>query len=302
MGFYRQANDWTCGPFALKHALVAIGYLTSEQAIARVAHPHWWAGTDEVKLARAARHFGCELPLVRHTDARRAHDALARFTSNQVPVPLCVDGWDHWITVVRHEHGRFVLLDSREEPVIQVLEWPTLRSRWEYLEYEDDPDNPTSLYDMHPVKPLSRVIVRANFSVERARHLRRPENAVLARHWNAYLEDLLQICRPRSGRSSNVLSVAEFLRRHQDMLISRVVYWHGDVERDHVIRVLQNFRFVAETYGLIIPAARMRRAIIDLAILLAFWAVASRGIGAMYGAGKPRSRRQARRGRTSGDG
>jgi hypothetical protein len=37
MGFYRQPYDWTCAPFALKHALVALGRLANEQAIANLA-------------------------------------------------------------------------------------------------------------------------------------------------------------------------------------------------------------------------------------------------------------------------
>ena len=285
MGFYRQPNEWSCGPFALKHALVAIGQPADENAISRVAHPHWWSGTNEAKLARAARHFGCDLPLVRRTNAERARIALVRHEGNHLPAILCVDEWDHWITVVRHQRERFVILDSRHEPVLQVMEWPRLRNRWQYLEYRNDDEQPTPLYDMHPVKPRFRVPVKAMFSVKRARFLRRPENAGLAKHWDAYLEDLMQICKPRSGRTNNALSMGEFLRRHQDILVSRVVYWHGHIHRSGVVRVLRNFRFVAETYGLVIPETGTRRALVDLAILLAFWAVASGGVGTMYGSG-----------------
>lgn len=295
MGFYRQPNDWTCGPFALKHALVAIGQLADEQAIAKVAHPHWWAGTNEVKLARAARHFDCDLPLVRRTDEERARSTLVRYVDSHLPVLLCVDEWDHWITVVRHEQRRFVVLDSRHEPVLQVVEWRRLRERWEYLDYEED-DDPTPLYDMHPVKPRFRAPVKAHFSVERAKFLRRPENAVLAKNWDAYLEDLLQICKPRSSRSNNVLSMGEFLRRHQDLLVSRVLYWHGHVDRDKVFRVLRNVRFVAETYGLIIPTSGARRALVDLSILLAFWAASNHGVGAMYSSPEPARQRRRRSG------
>jgi hypothetical protein len=280
MGLYKQPNDWTCGPFALKHALVTIGQLADEQSIAGVAHPHWWAGTNEVKLARAARHFDCDLPLVRRTDAERARDTLVRYVSQELPVLMCVDQWDHWITVVRHEGDRFVLLDSRREPVVQVMDWPRLRHRWQYIDEQEDGDRP--LFDLHPIKPRFRVQVRAQFSVQRAQFLRRPENAALARHWDAYLGDLLQICQPR-GRKSRTLSLAEFLRRHQSLLVSRVMYWHGHLERGPVLRVLRNLRFVAETYGLVVPESSARQALVDLAMLLALWAAASAGVDAMYG-------------------
>jgi len=289
LGLYRQPNDWTCGPFALKHALVTLGRLADENAIAQVAHPHWWAGTDEVKLARAARHFDCDLPFLRRHDAERAFGTLVRYVDQNLPVILCVDEWGHWVTVVRHQDERFVVIDSKDEPVLQVLTWRELNARWAYTEYEEyDEVNDVypTYYDLHPVKPRYRVPVKAQFSVERAQHLRRPENADLAVHWDEYLADLMEICRPRRYRGSSALSMGEFLRRNQDLLVSRVRYWHGELDRQSVVRVLRNFRFVAETYGLVIPAKGSRRALVDMTILLSLWAAAKGGVGSMYGTGE----------------
>ena len=66
--------------------------------------------------------------------------------------------------------------------------------------------------------------------------------------------------------------------------MTRVVYWHGDVNRDEVVRVLRDLRFVSETYGLVIPASMSRRALADLAILISLWACADRGVNGMFGA------------------
>ena len=296
MGLYRQPNDWTCGPFALKHALVALGRLADEDSIADIANPNWWAGTNELQLARAAHRFDCDLPLVRRRDPERAFGTLERYVDQHVPVLLCVDDWGHWVTVVRHEDDRYVVLDSNTEPVVRVITRSRLHTRWRYLDYEDDEDDPPTLYDLHPVKARFRVPVKAQFSVERAQFLRRPENANLARYWDEYLGDLMEICAPKSTRS-DALSMAEFLRRHQDLLVSRVIYWHGDVEREAVLRVLRNFRFVAETYGLVIPASGTRRAIVDMAMLLTLWAAATGGVGSLYGSDDPinGARRRPRR-------
>jgi hypothetical protein len=290
LGFYPQPNDWTCGPFALKHALVALGRLADEDQIAGIAHPHWWSGTDEVSLAKAARQFDCELPTIRRRDPELARGALVRYLRERIPVLLCVDDWGHWITVVRHEAARFIVLDSREDQVLDVVDWPRLRSRWRYLDWDYDAEDPPALYDLHPVKPRFRVPVSAQFSVQRAQFLRRPENRSLALHWDEYLEDLLEICAPPSTRLSGSLTMGEFLRRHQDMLLSRVTYWHGDIERDGVARVLRNFRFVAETYGLIIPASATRQALTDLAILVAFWVTSVSGVEDMYGSSEEQRR------------
>jgi hypothetical protein len=80
--------------------------------------------------------------------------------------------------------------------------------------------------------------------------------------------------------------MGEFLRRHQELLVSRIMYWHGDIEREAILRVLRNFRFVSETYDLVIPASSTRRAVADLAILVTMWVVALRGLDEMYGLGR----------------
>ena len=202
---------------------------------------------------------------------------------------LCVDEWGHWVTVVRREGERFVIIDSKTEPVLNVVTWNHLRNRWGYAEWEDydeDEDECPVYFDLHPVKPRYRTPIKAHFSVERAQHLRRPENADLAQHWDEYLGDLMEICRPRRFRGTSALSMGEFLRRHQDMLVSRIRFWHGHIERSAIERVLKNFRFVAETYGLVIPARGARQALVDMTVLLSMWAAAAHGVGAMYGDGE----------------
>ena len=220
--------------------------------------------------------------MVRRRNESSAQTTLTRYLTTGYPVLLCVDGWGHWVTAVGHEGGRYVLIDSKKEPVLQVLSWAQLRRRWQYIEY-DDWDEPHEFFDLHPVKPRFRVSANARFSLERAQFLRRPENADLAEHWDSYLGDLLEICRPRSRRSSQQLSMGEFLGRHQELLVSRIRYWHGGLERAHVHRLLRNFRFVAETYGLVIPAVGTSQALVDISMLLGMWAAARCGVGDMYG-------------------
>jgi hypothetical protein len=251
--------------------------------IAATARTHWWSGTNEIQLARAAREFECDLVLERRSDAEDARKVLVKHLREQTPVLLCVDEWSHWITVVRAEDRRFVVVDSNDDPLLSVRTWPQLRNWWRYHDTEYATDKPPTLYDMMAVSPRFRTTVKADFSVERVKFLRRPENRRLAHHWNEYLEDLLEICRPPTHRIAQPLSMGEFLRRHQELLLTRVVYWHGDVSREECARVLRDLRFVSETYGLVIPASMARRATADLAILVSLWACADRGVESMFG-------------------
>jgi hypothetical protein len=286
MGFYPQPNDYVCGPFALKHALVTLGRLVDEDKIATIARTHWWSGTDEIKLARAARAFDCDLPILRTRDGVRARRMLLDHLRRRIPVLLCVDDWSHWITAVRYEGARFVVIDSNLDPVLNLLSWAQLDRRWAYLDREYDESDPPTIYDLHPVRPRFRVTVKADLSIARLRYLRRPENRLLSLHWNEYLEDLLEICRPRSALQENPLSMGEFLRRNQELILSRVTYWHGDIDRERVAKLLGNFRFVAETYGLVIPKNLTRRAVADMAILVTMAVIAMRGIDDLYGFGR----------------
>ncbi|CAN5849298.1 hypothetical protein BH11MYX3_BH11MYX3_07860 [soil metagenome] len=300
-GFYPQPNEWTCGPFALKHALLALGRMVDVSQISTTAKTHWWSGTNEIQLARAARAFECDLVLERRSDAEQARKVLVKHLREQTPVLLCVEEWSHWITVLRSEDSRFVVVDSQDEPLLSVRTWPQLRNCWRYRDVDYAKDNPPILYDMMAVTPRFKTTVKADFSVDRVKFLRRPENRRLAHHWNEYLEDLLEICRPPTHRIAEPLSMGEFLRRHQELIVTRVVYWHGDVNRDEVAKILRDLRFVSETYGLVIPASMSRRALNDLAILISLWACADRGVNSMFGApgSEPRAvskpRKRARR-------
>ena len=283
-GFYPQPNEWTCGPFALKHALLALGRMVDVSQISTTAKTHWWSGTNEIQLARAARAFECDLVLERRSDAEQARKVLVKHLREQTPVLLCVEEWSHWITVLRSEDRRFVVVDSQDEPLLSVRTWPQLRNWWRYHDVDYVKDNPPVLYDLMAVTPRFKTTVKGDFSVDRVKFLRRPENRRLAHHWNEYLEDLLEICKPPTHRIAEPLSMGEFLRRHQELIVTRVVYWHGDVHRDEVFRVLRDLRFVSETYGLVIPASMSRRALSDLAILISLWACADRGVNGMFGA------------------
>lgn len=283
MGFYPQPKDYLCGPFALKHALATLGRSVDEDRLALLAKTNWWSGTDEIKLARAARALDCDLPILRTRDSQKAKRMLIDHLKRRIPVLLCVDDWGHWITAVRYEGQRFVVIDSNLDPVLNVLSWAQLDKRWRYLDTDYDDLDPPAIYDLLPIRPKFRVQVKADLSIARLRYLRRPENRLLALHWNEYLEDLLEICSPRSALQENPLSMGEFLRRNQDLILGRVTYWHGDVDRERVAKILGNFRFVAETYGLVIPKNQSRRALTDIAILVTMVVCSTRGIGELYG-------------------
>ena len=286
MGLYPQPNKWQCGPFALKHALIMLGKIVNEREVSRIAGTHWWAGTDEIKLSRAAKAYDCEMKIIRRKNSLRAKRELLLALKKGSPALLCVDQWNHWITVVGAERDKFILIDSREAPVVCIDTWRALRRRWAYREIDkDDPTQTQTLFDLHPVIPRFRARRTAHFSLKRARYLRRPENRAFATHWDEYFTDLSHICTPRTPRSENVFPMGELLRRHGAMIRSQIAFWHGTVKPEQVGRILHNLKFVADTYDLVVRKEDEKRAVAAITANLAFWAASKFGVGEVYGNG-----------------
>ncbi len=288
MGIYKQPNKWECGPFALKHGLLMHGILAPEWAISKAAGTTWH-GTDEKRLAKAARRYGCDLLMIRKMDPDRARRELVGYLRRGIPCLICIDHWDHWVTVVKEEKGHFILLDSNAPAVLVIASWTRLKQMWVYDEPDEfDEEMVYSHYDLHPLIPRGRVRTRAKFSLERARFLRRISNREFAQLWDVYVDDLLAICRPRTPRSTRSISLGEFLRRHQSMILEQLDYWHGEVNPTAARRVLDRMHFVADTYGLVIPRENEKQAIATIGIILGLWAASEYGVDPVY---KPDTKR-----------
>ncbi len=187
------------------------------------------------------------------------------------------------MTVVKEEKGQFILLDSQDPAVLVIASWPTLKKLWVYHEPDEyDEEMVHTIYDLHPVIPRGRVRTRAKFSLERARYLRRKSNRQFAQLWDVYVEDLLAICRPRTPLSENVISLGEFLRRHEEMIVDQLDFWHGDLKPRAAEKVLEQMHLVADTYGLVIPGDAEKRAIAAVGIILGLWAAAEYGVQPVY--------------------
>jgi hypothetical protein len=283
VGFYPQPNDWQCGPFALKHALIMLGRIVDEKRVSRIAGTHWWAGTDEIKLNRAARSYDSQLKLIRRKDPLRARRELLLSLKKGYPCLLCVDRWNHWITVVGAERGKLIYIDSRKAPVVCVATWRELKRRWGYRERdEDDPKHIQTLFDLHPVIPKFRVRTKARFSLKHARYLRRHENRSFASQWDEYFNDLSAICSPRTPQSEKVFPLGELLRRHGTMIKSQIAFWHGAVAKRQISKILTNMQFIADTYDFVVHRDQEKRAIVGITANLTLWAASRFGVGKVY--------------------
>jgi hypothetical protein len=268
-----------------------LGILADENRISEIAGTRWWAGTDEFQLAKAAHKFNCDLKFIRRFDPETARLELVSYLRKGIPVLLCVNEWSHWVTAVKEEKGKFVLLDSEKKSVLSILSWRDLRKTWVHHEPDDrDKTAVQTILDFHPVIPRFRVRTKARFSVARAHHLLKPANRGFSRLWNEYLGDLLNLCRPRTPQRQHFISLGEFLRRHEEMIVDQVDLWHGWIDRSQAKRILNHLHFVADTYGLVFPSEDEKRGIAGITALLSLWAAGEYGIHRVYQPAKKKRR------------
>lgn len=243
MGFIPQPNTWQCGPFALRHALLALGIVADERAVTRVSGATE-EGADERDLGRAAARFGCALGSERLHDAGSARRALAEQLRVPHPVLLCVDGWEHWLTVVGMERDLVVVLDSRTPVVWQLIPWQILVPRIAYAAGRG-----RRWYDLHPLVPTAARTWPARFSIARAEELRAPDGRDLSRSWGHHLAELTPLSLVPGLQAEWTTSVGDLLRGHSTALLEALPT-RGALAAH---RRLTHAAFVADTHGLEIP-------------------------------------------------
>ena len=278
MSFYPQPYKYQCGPFALKYALVMLGRFENEREIGKRAGSTWWYGTDEIGLAKAAKSFNCKMKYFRRETPDEAIKILKDQLKKGLPCILSVDNWEHWFTVINEQQNKFIVVDSGLDKVIIILTANQLKKRWKYT----DEDTGEISYDGYSLVPSYKPNSKAKFTLEKVRYVMRDRNKDLANKWDTYFNDLINICRPRTPNSRKTISFAEFLRRHEKMLVEQVANWHGTPTYPELKKILKNMRFVAEVYDLVIYNDDQKKALIELTSILMMYACGKYGMDPIY--------------------
>ena len=278
MSFYPQPNSYQCGPFALKYALVMLGIFKDEDQIGIIAGSTWWGGTDEIGLERAAKKYNCKMKYIHSEDSELAKRSLNEMLKKNIPCILSVKNWEHWLTVIHYNKGKYIIVDSEHDHVISILTSNQLLKKWRYRDKKEE----ILSYDGYAIIPKFKVYTRAKFDLEKAKELMYEKNKNLAEKWDDYFNDVSAIGRPRTKLTTNYITFAEFLRRNEKNLTNRVANWHGMPTYPEMKKILQNMKFVADVYDIIIPSSDEKRALIDLASILMLYACGKYGMDPMY--------------------
>jgi hypothetical protein len=255
-----------------------LGRFENEREIAKRAGSTWWYGTDEIGLAKAAKTYDCKMKYFRRETPDQAIKALSDHLKAGYPCILSVDSWEHWLTVINEQQGKFIVVDSGLDKVIVIYSARQLTRRWKYI---DDETGYTS-YDGYALSSKFKPRTKARFSLEKARYVMRDSNRLLAEKWDTYFNDLITMCRPRTSHTIKSISFAEFLRRHEKMLVEEVANWHGQPSYEELKKILKNMRFVSEVYNLVIHTEDQKKTLVDLSALLMMYACGKYGMDPIY--------------------
>lgn len=138
-----QMRAWSCGPASLVNACRALGFRVAEGRIRALAGTTE-DGTEEDGLISAAREL--RLTATPHHGADQAA-AWAFVRSNVMdgrPCLICIDQWNHWVTVIGIVGDRVLVFDPAEtkknqsESGVHALSRTDLLKRWRHKS-EDEP-------------------------------------------------------------------------------------------------------------------------------------------------------------------
>lgn len=128
-------RTWSCGPASLVNACRALGFRVSEGRIRALAGSTE-DGTGETELISTARSLGLTAAPYHGGDRAAAWAFVRSNVADGRPCLLCIDQWQHWVTVIGVIGDRVLLFDpantkkNGSENGIQPLSRPDLLGRW----------------------------------------------------------------------------------------------------------------------------------------------------------------------------
>jgi ABC-type bacteriocin/lantibiotic exporter with double-glycine peptidase domain len=126
----RQAKSYWCGLASIANALEVLGIRRSQREIDRLCHVSPEAGCDEVEMKRALLANGCDVDEWPGIDCDTALRWVDGCMGDGMPVILCVDDDEHWVTVIGTCGPRYIVFDPSRNAGIEVHSPPSLAARW----------------------------------------------------------------------------------------------------------------------------------------------------------------------------
>jgi hypothetical protein len=268
MALTKQPDTYSCGPTCVFNALYLLGNAdVSVEAIKQACGTRWWNGTDESGLRRGLRKLGyegIEKYWLHKSNRQEALGWLYEQHSQNHPVILCVDNFDHWVLAAGSTEKSIIVLDpygGHRGATTSVYSRTALARRW----WSMDKVKKNGCYYALSVKPNSKKTRRFSLS---AIPLTSPE--VLHRLQDTS-NDLLPVSQSLIdvfGRVRKGKKLADLISKSSPYLVERIDYWWAGIDRARIRQELRNFVAFARGRQLRYLPTRREQALVDIAVLL----------------------------------
>lgn len=131
-----QDKPWSCGAAALVNAARVLGKRVAESRARTLAGTTEHNGTAEDGLIIAVRELGLTATQHHSSDVAAAWSFVRANVLDGHPCLICIDQWNHWVTVVGMAGDRVLVVDpantakNMAENGILVLSRRELTKRW----------------------------------------------------------------------------------------------------------------------------------------------------------------------------
>ena len=267
-----------CAPCSLSYCLYLLGIEATQRELARAAGQPiktFFAGMEppKIRLAAAAYKVGATFLEVRN----KAHGPqfaarLKRHLQRGLPAMVLVWDFEHWVAVVGHLDGKFVVADP-DDNAEQFRRWTErklLNECWND-DGEDDPDDPPQYYAIL-LKRRDCKPARWKLTDDWVKLCERGNEQDLT----AMAADLQDIAGRAGGffTGRDGVTLASVLRCHESMITEQVAHWVGDAVTQGQLRGLfRDYLITADAMQLQVPR-RVNHAILvaQMATILTVWA------------------------------
>lgn len=144
--FRPQPNRWSCGPAALRNALLCYGEQHDVRKLLKWVKATKTYGTTEDGLALGAQRAGFALHNVRCGTPEFARESVRAHLRLGQPVILIFDAWEHWVVAFEATSRHLFIADSAKSDPVQKLTWRDALGRMAKWHGPDDIE-----FDIYPL-------------------------------------------------------------------------------------------------------------------------------------------------------
>jgi hypothetical protein len=261
-GFNYQDHSGNCGQWALLNILLILGSpISNKDAHEKTKTSKldaWINGTDEKRIKKALRKFGCKPEDYNIFDENELKIIIDKYLTKNIPLIISVSDYQHWNVLACKKADRYYWIDSSEESIIGFCKWDAIV---EWMQAKDK--QPFYFIAVHPSAnsyPIKNIDSLYRISIN---------NEWLFFNYGRTLRDLLDILTSDNNKPDK--DAAILLNKHKDNVVSNIVYLYENADEEDLYEMMDNYITLAKMHNIKYSGRNEVEVLIRLTIMLTFY-------------------------------